>query len=97
MTCEHLIELERALLAAGIAETCRGAVWSRHCREWVYFDCVLALAPLREAFQLAECVQEHQLLGTHDGQECGFVCTQHQDAIMGHHPQARPDARVFTP
>ena len=36
MTCEHLIELERAIIAAGIRETSRGQAWSRNCREWVY-------------------------------------------------------------
>lgn len=97
MTCEHLLPLEEALLAAGIRETYRGQAWSENCREWVYFDCRLALPELRQRFQLASCVVYHEHFGTHDGQEAGFVCTIHQDGIMGLHPKsAAGGSRVFT-
>ena len=96
MTCEHLQSLEQALLAAGVGETFRGLAWSRHCREWVYFDCCLALPALRKRFQLAPCVADHEHLGTHDGQEAGFVCTVHHDGIMGFHPRlAGGGSRLF--
>jgi hypothetical protein len=95
MTCGHLIQLERAIAAAGIEETFRGAPWAKDCREWVYFDCILPAAELREAFALADCVRDHAHLGTHDGQESGFVCEIHKDAVMGHHPDAQPGARRF--
>lgn len=83
MTCEHLQHLEQALLAAGVQETYRGAPWSKNCREWVYFDCYLDRERLRARFDFADCVEDHEHLGTHDGQEAGFVCTQCHDAIMG--------------
>jgi len=86
MTCEHLNELERALIAAGFKETFRGKACSKKCREWVYFDCLLSLPLLRERFHLPSCVEMHEHLGTHDGQESGFVCTEHRDEIMGIHP-----------
>lgn len=97
MTCEHLIELERAIAAGGFKETFRGAAWSRNCREWVYFDCVLPIDAIRKAFALADCVKDHEHRGTHDGQEAGFICEIHHDGVMGHHPGARPDARRFAP
>ena len=55
------------------------------CREWVYFDCYLDLKSIRRRMTLADCVADHEHLGTHSGQEAGFVCTQCQDAVMGVH------------
>ena len=83
MTCEHLHELETALLASGIREIFRGAAWSQNCREWVYFDCYLDLDQLRQRFPLADCVVDNEHRGTHDGQERGLVCRECHDAIMG--------------
>jgi hypothetical protein len=96
MTCEHLIELDRALAEAGFKETFRGAAWSANCREWVYYDCVLDRDAIRRRYELAACVQDHEHRGTHDGQEAGFVCTVHHDGVMGLHPSAA-SARKFTP
>src|SRR5688572_23577975 len=97
MTCEHLIELEKAIADAGFKETSRGAAWSKNCREWVYFDCVLPAHRIRMRFRLAECVKDHSHRGTHDGQESGFVCEIHNDGVMGHHPDANPGATWFQP
>jgi hypothetical protein len=97
MTCEHLLALEQALIEAGFTETYRGQAWSENCREWVYFDCLLPLATLRQKFRLADCVQEHSHLGTHDGQESGFTCTIHKDGVMGHHPASGKAAPAFEP
>jgi hypothetical protein len=97
MTCEHLIELERAVANAGFKETFRGAAWSVNCREWVYFDCVLPIEEIRRVFKLADCVKDHGHRGTHDGQEVGFVCEAHKDGIMGHHPRAVLNAKRFIP
>lgn len=41
--CEHLIGLDKELKSLGIRETYRGQPWSENCREWAYYDCVLAL------------------------------------------------------
>ena len=95
MTCEHLRPLEQAILARGIRETFRGQAWSLNCREWVYFDCFIDAESVRRRFTLAECVQEHQHRGTHDGQERGFVCSQCHDGIMGNY-DLRPHAAVFS-
>ncbi len=92
MVCEHLIALEREILAHGIAETYRGQAWSQNCREWVYVDCVLDVASLRARFTFDPCVEDHEHRGTHDGSEAGLVCSLHQDAIMGLHP-AQPAGR----
>ncbi len=86
MVCEHLRPLEEALIAAGIRETFRGQAWSDNCREWVYFDCVLNLASLRQRIAFAPCVIDHEHRGTHSGQEAGFVCEACHDAIVGNHP-----------
>ena len=96
MTCEHLQPLEQALIAAGVKESFRGKAWSDNCREWVYFDCCLARAELRQRYQLDSCVTDHEHLGTHDGQEAGFYCHVHQDGIMGVHPKVvRPETLIF--
>ena len=97
MTCEHLIELEKAIQAAGFQETFRGAAWSSNCREWVYFNCILPTGAIRKAFNLPDCVKDHVHRGTHDGQESGFVCQNHKDGIMGLHPEACPTAAKFVP
>ena len=83
MTCEHLNQLEKAMIAAGMPETFRGQAWSNNCREWVYFDCFIDTAAVRKTFTLADCVKDHAHRGTHDGQERGFVCAQCNDALMG--------------
>jgi hypothetical protein len=84
--CEHLRDLEQALLDAGFRETFRGQPWSKNCREWVYFDCILDLPSLRKRFSLSEVVQDHDHVGTHDGCERGFYCSECHDGIMGSHP-----------
>lgn len=83
MVCVHLRTLETELLERGISVLFRGEAWSRGAREWVYFDCLLDLAGLRRRLQLDRCVVDHEHRGTHDGQERGFVCEEHHDAIMG--------------
>ncbi len=75
MVCEHLAELEQALLAANIPITFRGQPWTSNCREWVYFACWLDRPAIRSQFTLADCVHDHDHLGTHDGQEAGS-CVQ---------------------
>jgi hypothetical protein len=86
VVCAHVKALEEALIAAGVRETFRGKAWTKKWREWVYFDCYLNRRALRERFGFDECVMDHEHLGAHDGQEAGFVCTRHHDAIMGKHP-----------
>jgi hypothetical protein len=95
MVCKHLAPLEQELFAIGIPETFRGQAWSAHCREWVYFACYLDRAALRQRFQFAPCVHDHEYLGTHDGQESGFVCAQCHDGILGVHPQHAHNLPVF--
>lgn len=95
MVCEHLADLERALLAAEVPVTYRGQAWSQNCREWVYFDCWLDPAAIRAEFALPSCVEEHQHLGTHDGKEAGFVCTLCHDGILGVHPTDQAGRSTF--
>jgi hypothetical protein len=95
MTCEHLLSLEHAIVAAGFPVTFRGKPWSMNCNEWVYFDCVIPLAETRRRFALADCVTDHVHRGTHDGSEAGFVCGIHHDAVMGLHPSTNAGARRF--
>ena len=87
MVCEHLRALEQEMLSAGMRVTYRGQPWSRNCREWVYFDCLLDRAAIRERMEFAPCVQDHEHLGTHSGTEAGFECVECHDAIMGLHRQ----------
>jgi hypothetical protein len=94
MTCEHLRELEVALIAKGVRVTYRGQPWSSNCREWVYFDAHLDTLSISKNFSLPPCVMEHVHQGTHDGEERGFVCTLCHDAVIGLlHPQ--PGKPIF--
>lgn len=85
MTCKHLRQLETEIIQAGIRETFRGKAWTDNCREWIYFDCYLDRKSLRKRMAFADSVLDHEHLGTHDGQEAGFECTQCHDGIMGVH------------
>ena len=96
MVCEHLRPLEEVLLQAGIEETFRGKAWSENSREWVYFNCVLPLEDLQQHLSFPDCVQVHSHNGTHSGSESGFVCSIHDDGIMGIHPSAMKGAPVFS-
>lgn len=87
MICEHLQPIETLILEKEIKETYRGQVWSTNCREWVYYDCFIDAVALLERLNLAECVEIHKHLGTHDGSEYGFYCSEHQDGIMGVAPE----------
>jgi hypothetical protein len=95
MLCEHLKELEAAILARGIKETYRGKAWTDRCREWVYFDCLIDPEETRKRYIFAECVRHHEHFGTHDGQESGFVCSECNDAVMGLHPRSSRSAPGF--
>jgi hypothetical protein len=93
--CEHLAGLEAELHAAGIAETYRGSPWTKNCREWVYFACVLDRPSLRERLSLPAFVSDHEHYGTHDGTEAGFVCDTCHDGVVGRHPELPGDKPVF--
>jgi hypothetical protein len=95
MVCKHLAPLEQELIAAGVVETFRGQAWSNNCREWVYFACWLDRQAIRARLPLAACVRDHEHLGTHDGQEAGFVCGACHDGIMGSHPSRRGGLPTF--
>jgi len=95
MVCEHLSELENQLTAIGIKETFRGQAWGKNCREWVYFDCYLDRDSLRKRITFDRCVLNHDHLGTHDGQEAGFVCDIHKDAIMGVHEICKNGKKII--
>ena len=93
MVCEHLRELENELTSLGVKEIFRGQAWSENCREWVYFDCFLERQSIRQRMSFDPCVVDHDHLGTHDGQESGFVCSMHKDGIMGVHEMHRDGRR----
>lgn len=83
MVCEHLSALEQALIDRGFKETSRGQAWTRNCREWVYFDCVLDIDAVQGTFALPDCVRMHENLDCKSGTERGLECTICHDAVMG--------------
>ena len=91
MVCEHLRPLESELIGLGIRETARGQVWTKNCREWVYFDCWLDLESVRKRMAFDACVIDHVHRGTHEGSETGFVCRIHHDGVMGVHADHAAD------
>ncbi|QDS99393.1 hypothetical protein HG15A2_27160 [Adhaeretor mobilis] len=86
MVCKHLKHLEVAIIDAGFTETFRGKAWSKNCREWVYFDCLLDSSVIRESFDLAPCVRHRVNDDPKNGRESGFVCATCNDAVMGLNP-----------
>lgn len=88
MICNHLVPIEKALIARGIKEVSRGKAWSKNCREWVYYDCYFSdIEATIDRFSLDHNnVKMHSYSGTHDGSEHGLVCMKCNDAIMGIHP-----------
>ena len=85
MVCKHLEALEQQLILDGIEETYRGQPWSKNCREWVYFDCLLDLESLRHQFNFPDLVEDHTNDDPRSGLERGFYCSVCHDAIMGRH------------
>jgi hypothetical protein len=83
MVCDHLKPLEQALLGRGFRATYRGQVWTKNCREWVYFDVVFDIANIQQCFALPDCVRIHENLDCKSGTERGFECTSCRDAVMG--------------
>ncbi len=95
MLCMHLRKLEAAILAAGIEETFRGQPWSKNCREWVYFDCVLDLNEARAQFDLPESVVPHINDDQKSGREMGLWCQECHDGIIGRHELDRSKKTKF--
>jgi hypothetical protein len=93
--CSHLAPLAQALDAIQIPITYVGTPWSKNCRRWMYYACVLDLSSIRRNFALDTCVVDHVHLGTHDGAEAGLVCETCHDAVMGVHPLHRCDLPNF--
>ncbi len=83
MVCRHLAAVEKALIDGGFKEIYRGQAWSRNCRQWVYFDCVLDIDVIRRTFDLPDCVRMHQNLDCKTGTERGLLCTACWDGVMG--------------
>lgn len=83
----HLKQLGDYIISKGIKETWRGQPWSEHCREWIYFDCLLDVETLIKKFQFDSCITIHDYFDPKMGSELGFVCELCNDGIMGHHPK----------
>lgn len=86
--CIHLKPLEDYLKAQGIVETYRGQVWSKNCREWIYFDTLLNPQELKEKFDFDDTIKIHDYEDIKVGSELGLVCTICNDAIIGQHPNS---------
>lgn len=83
MVCHHLAKLEEELIKANVKETYRGQVWTKNCREWIYFDVVLNTESLSARLHLPSCVRVHENLDAKSGTERGFYCEICKDGIMG--------------
>lgn len=85
--CEHLLQLDIELKRKGIKETFRGKAWSKNCREWVYYDCVLDLDQIKNRYNFPEFIVTHVNDDVKSGMEAGLFCDQCKDAIIGIHPK----------
>ncbi len=86
--CIHLKPLENYLKTKKITETYRGQVWTKNCREWIYYDAVLNPQKLKERFHFDDSIKIHDYEDIKVGSELGLVCTLCNDAVMGVHPNS---------
>ena len=86
--CTHLIDVEEYLKLAGVSETWRGQPWSENCREWIYYNCVMDAAGLKDKLQLEDFVMVHDFNDPKAGSELGLVCEECDDAVIGVHPES---------
>ncbi len=84
--CEHLAALDNELKGKGIKETFRGQSWSDNTREWVYYDCVLAVDELRQRYSFPDFIETHINDDAKSGMESGFYCSRCKDGVIGIHP-----------
>jgi hypothetical protein len=92
--CPCLKPLDDLLKKRGHKESFRGQAWSQKCREWAYYPVVFDKASVRMLLSIPTTVVDHDHRGTHDGSESGFVCTLHDDAVMGDHPDVASSSAV---
>jgi hypothetical protein len=84
MVCEHLKTLDDALTAAGVAVVYRDQQpWSRNCRNWTRYAVSFDMTAVREQFGFSDCVVDWEIDDHWQGTERGFVCQEHNDAIIG--------------
>ena len=95
MVCRHLEPIEKTLQALHVEETFRGDAWSKNCREWVYFRCILDLEKARRAFEMDPCVENHDLVDARLGSELGLYCRNCHDGVMGLNPKGSLDGVPF--
>lgn len=88
LQCMHLRPVQEYLMRLNIKETFRGQTWSINCRDWIYYDCVLAAESLIKRFDLQDCVEEHNYLNIKVGGEMGLYCKTCHDAVVGQHPHS---------
>ncbi len=86
--CIHLKPLEDYLMVENILEVYRGQVWTKNCREWIYYDAVLNPKKIKEKFHFDDTIIIHDYKDNKVGSELGLVCTLCNDAIMGTHPNS---------
>ena len=87
--CAHLAEIKALADANGARISSAGMLWSKNCRYWIHYDAYFDKRAIRKELKLAPCVQDHEHLGTHDGRESGFYCTECHDGVIGVHPKDR--------
>ena len=84
--CEHLQPITNFLKDEGVPITYRGQPWTKNCREWVYYDCVLKVDELKAEFGLDSCVVVHDYNDVKVGAELGLFCEECKDAVVGIYP-----------
>lgn len=94
-SCHHLRPLLQLLLDVEVVVLFSGQAWTKAGGVWVYFECWLDRDHLRERFHFDSCVVDHEHLGTHSGQEAGFVCEACGGAVMGVHARFKLQYPVF--
>ena len=84
MICEHLRAVDLELTKQGLEVIYKDTKpWSKQCRRWTRYACVLDLESLRRRLSIPDCVTDHLHDDIWTGNERGFYCEICHDAVIG--------------
>jgi hypothetical protein len=93
--CEHLIALDRALLARGLDRFVVRPASADGNNEWVYYNCLFNMPRVRANYELPQCVKVLLLEDMKAGMTRGFHCILCECAVTGRHPVMSKGAVIF--
>lgn len=84
-TCQHLQEIEKAILKDGVDVEIEGDWWHSGNNRNIYFKCVLNQNMINDRFSLPPSVEWHEYDGRAAGHEEGLHCKECNSLLVGGH------------